>query len=105
MKTHLRRQGFDFKTVCGKYIDDRFTTDSMEDVTCVLCKRLHHDVDIRGLYGSVYANNEATTMQITREQCEFIIERLNTVDAPTTKDCNTLNEIADVINSITGDIE
>jgi len=42
MKMHLRRQGpdLDFKTVCGKYIDDKFTTDKMEDVTCILCKRL-----------------------------------------------------------------
>jgi|LGOV01.1.fsa_nt_gb hypothetical protein len=39
MKIHLRRQGLDFKTVCGKYIDDKFTTDKREDVTCVLCKR------------------------------------------------------------------
>lgn len=44
-------------------------------------------------------------MQINKEQCEFIIKRLNTVDAPTTEDCNTLNEIADVINYIMGEHE
>lgn len=44
-------------------------------------------------------------MEISKEQCEFIIERIDFVDAPTTEDCNALNEIADVINNILMEVE